>query len=142
VWKEAIRENIQLICVLRTPYVTVHVPIGAHIAGRISRILMSWATAGLLSSLPSWVSRTASRRLFLGFILGVSFSWSFTAFKAVYQRRKEERRTAHYSPKPIELRSDEVVRGVTGLIGEQADQFPCLSGFYFRVHRQYTSCED
>ena len=84
---------------------------------------MSWANTGLLSSLQAWVSRTTSRSLFLGFILGFSFSWSF---KTILQRRKQERHIPHFSPKPIELRSDEIVHGVTGLIGERNNTLTLL----------------
>jgi cysteine synthase A len=52
----------------------------------------------------------------LGFVLGFSFSWSYTALRTLFQQRKKEH-LQHFTPKPIELRSDDVVHGVTGLIG-------------------------
>ncbi|KAF9497988.1 PALP-domain-containing protein [Pleurotus eryngii] len=72
---------------------------------------------------PSWISRinvpspTAIRQILYGVILGVSLSIASTSLAVYYQARKRERRAAQYQPRPIELRREEVLSGVTGLIG-------------------------
>ncbi|KAJ8695927.1 Cysteine synthase 2 [Pleurotus ostreatus] len=72
---------------------------------------------------PSWISRinvpspTAIRQILYGVILGVSLSIASTSLAVYYQARKRERLAAQYQPRPIELRRDEVLSGVTGLIG-------------------------
>ncbi|KAL4267438.1 Cysteine Synthase/Cystathionine Beta-Synthase [Pleurotus pulmonarius] len=71
----------------------------------------------------SWMSRinvpspTAIRQILYGVILGVSLSIASTSLAVYYQARKRERLAAQYQPRPIELRRDEVLSGVTGLIG-------------------------
>ncbi|KAF4567252.1 hypothetical protein EYR40_006249 [Pleurotus pulmonarius] len=71
----------------------------------------------------SWISRinvlspTAIRQILYGVILGVSLSIASTSLAVYYQARKRERLAAQYQPRPIELRRDEVLSGVTGLIG-------------------------
>ncbi|KAF8160706.1 tryptophan synthase beta subunit-like PLP-dependent enzyme [Crassisporium funariophilum] len=80
---------------------------------------MSWiSTAGF--ALPSWLqwpSRSTARHVLIGVLLGFSFSLTSTSLAFYYQQRKKDRQAKHFSPRPIELRSDEVVRGVVGLIG-------------------------
>lgn len=57
------------------------------------------------------------RHIFYGVIIGVSLSLTSTSLALYYERRKRERRIEHFEPRPIELRSDEVLEGVTGMIG-------------------------
>jgi len=74
----------------------------------------------LVEYLPNWLhwpSRSTSRHVLIGILLGFSFSLSSTSFALYYQKKKRDREASHFSARPIELRSDEVVRGVTGLIG-------------------------
>ncbi|KAJ3996968.1 tryptophan synthase beta subunit-like PLP-dependent enzyme [Lentinula boryana] len=79
-----------------------------------------WLTAGNL--LPSWYkppSQSSLRYLFYGIILGFSFSLTSTSLALFFQARRRQRLAAkdQFEPRPIELRSDEVLKGVTGLIG-------------------------
>jgi hypothetical protein len=57
------------------------------------------------------------RFLVYGILLGFSFSLTATSF-ALYSREKRRREIAsRFTPRPIELRSDEIADGVAGLIG-------------------------
>ncbi|KAJ4479181.1 tryptophan synthase beta subunit-like PLP-dependent enzyme [Lentinula aciculospora] len=72
--------------------------------------------------LPSWYkppSQSSLRYLFYGILLGLSFSLTSTSLALFFQARRRRRLAAHdhFEPRPIELRSDEVLNGVTGLIG-------------------------
>ncbi|KAJ7665737.1 PALP-domain-containing protein [Mycena rosella] len=65
--------------------------------------------------------RTA-RPLVLGIVLGVSLSISSSAVVQYFQRRRRrialsQSQTSELESRPIELRSDEVLNGITGLIG-------------------------
>ncbi|KAJ3984234.1 PALP-domain-containing protein [Lentinula detonsa] len=71
---------------------------------------------------PSWYkppSQSSLRYLFYGIILGFSFSLTSTSLALFFQARRRQRLAAkdQFEPRPIELRSDEVLKGVTGLIG-------------------------
>ncbi|TFK44300.1 PALP-domain-containing protein [Crucibulum laeve] len=80
---------------------------------------MSWVSS-LGSKLPSWLhwpSRSTARHVIYGVIIGFSLSLTSTSIALYYQQRKRERISKKFTPRPIELRSDEVVSGVTGLIG-------------------------
>lgn len=61
------------------------------------------------------------RQLVYGFLLGLSLSLTSTSLAYLYQTRRRKRLQAQaplqFDPRPIELRNDEVVGGVTGLIG-------------------------
>ncbi|KAN0091501.1 Tryptophan synthase beta subunit-like PLP-dependent enzyme [Tylopilus felleus] len=60
----------------------------------------------------------AIRQLTYGILIGFTLSLSATSIARYYsERRKQERLEKQTSFRPIELRSDEIVRGVTGLIG-------------------------
>ena len=61
---------------------------------------------------------TAIRQISYGVLIGFTLSLSATSI-AHYcsERRRQERLEKQTSSRPIELRSDEIVRGVTGLIG-------------------------
>ncbi|KAE9386770.1 PALP-domain-containing protein [Gymnopus androsaceus JB14] len=79
---------------------------------------MAWSAIGNL--LPRWIKAPSPanlRHLFYGIILGFSLSLTSTSLALFYQARRKERLNAHFEPRPIELRSDEVLSGVTGLIG-------------------------
>ncbi|KIM78831.1 hypothetical protein PILCRDRAFT_792674 [Piloderma croceum F 1598] len=65
----------------------------------------------------SWLSPWIPRHLLYGIIIGVSLSLSSTSLALFYQSRKRDRVAAQFDPRPIELRSDEILSGVTGLIG-------------------------
>ncbi|KAH9991801.1 PALP-domain-containing protein [Russula vinacea] len=66
----------------------------------------------------SWVpSPSTVRHLFYGILIGFSLSFATTSAITAYRKREEDGATMRVSPRPIELRSDEVLDGVTGLIG-------------------------
>ncbi|KAI0929848.1 hypothetical protein AcV5_006703 [Taiwanofungus camphoratus] len=70
--------------------------------------------------LPSWVhlpTPSTARHVFYGILIGVSLSLTSTSVALYYQERKRERLSRQFEARPIELRSDEVIKGVTGLIG-------------------------
>lgn len=67
-----------------------------------------------LFNLPNAAIRQVSYGILIGFTLSVSVT-SITHYFA--ERRRQDRLQKQTSFRPIELRSDEIVRGVTGLIG-------------------------
>ncbi|KAJ3923706.1 tryptophan synthase beta subunit-like PLP-dependent enzyme [Lentinula edodes] len=78
-----------------------------------------WPTIGnILSSSYKPSSQSSFRHLLYGIILGFSLSWTSTSLALFFRARRERLATHdHFEPRPIELRSDEVLSGVTGLIG-------------------------
>ena len=81
--------------------------------------MVGW-TSKLTESLFSWTQwplRTATRHVLIGILLGFSFSITSTSIAVFFQRRKKERQLQQFTLRPIELRSDEIVSGVSGLIG-------------------------
>ncbi|PSR70983.1 hypothetical protein PHLCEN_2v13159 [Hermanssonia centrifuga] len=69
---------------------------------------------------PSWfhLPRPSTvRLLFYGILLGFSLSVTSTSLALYFQKRRRDLTNAQFKPSPIDLRSDEVVNGVTGLIG-------------------------
>ena len=84
---------------------------------------MSWLSNTRLTNLPSWLpSRNTARHILIGVLLGFSFSIASTSFALYYYypRRRKDRLVSNFTPRPIELRSDEIVKGVSGLIGMQS----------------------
>lgn len=68
----------------------------------------------------SWLpSPSAARHIFYGILIGVSLSFSSTSLALYYhnKRREDAEKAVESVPRPIELRSDEILDGVTGLIG-------------------------
>lgn len=59
-----------------------------------------------------------TRDLVIGLILGITVSLSSTSLALLAQGWRRRRAIAKIPPRPIELRSDEVVSGVIGLIGD------------------------
>ncbi|KIJ06391.1 hypothetical protein PAXINDRAFT_103387, partial [Paxillus involutus ATCC 200175] len=60
----------------------------------------------------------AIRQVSYGILIGFTLSVSVTSIARYWRdRKREERLENQFSLRPIELRSDEIVRGVTGLIG-------------------------
>ncbi|KAF9227064.1 PALP-domain-containing protein [Gyrodon lividus] len=60
----------------------------------------------------------AIRQVSYGILIGFTLSISATSIAHYWsERKREERLENQFSLRPIELRSDEIVRGVTGLIG-------------------------
>src|SRR4051794_38285340 len=58
-----------------------------------------------------------TRDLVLGLFLGFTFSLSSASLALYWQQRRRRKAVARTVPRPIQLRSDEVVHGVVGLIG-------------------------
>jgi cysteine synthase A len=70
--------------------------------------------------IPSWIrwpSPSTARHVLYGVLIGFSLSLTSTSFALYIQSRRRQRLAAKFEPRPIELRSDEVLSGVTGLIG-------------------------
>ncbi len=73
-----------------------------------------------LPNLPSWLaspSRPTLRHILYGVFLGFSLSITSTSLAVIFERRKRERINARFEARPIEIRSDDILSGVTGLIG-------------------------
>ena len=84
--------------------------------------LLHWVS----SKLPSWLRlppRATARHIFYGIIIGFSLSLTSTSIALWYQERKQERLSKQFEARPIELRSDEILNGVTGLIGVHCSGF-------------------
>ncbi|KAI0246456.1 PALP-domain-containing protein [Lactifluus subvellereus] len=66
----------------------------------------------------SWIpSPSTARHLFYGILIGFSLSIASTSVVSAYRKRKGDSSAVRANLYPIELRSDEVLDGVTGLIG-------------------------
>ncbi|EJD02637.1 PALP-domain-containing protein [Fomitiporia mediterranea MF3/22] len=69
----------------------------------------------------TWTARTGVGRLLLGILIGVSLSLSTASLYKFYGTRRkskgQELPDLSFSQRPIEVRTDEIVKGVSGLIG-------------------------
>ena len=76
-------------------------------------------TMGLSAMLLSHISdKSAARQLSYGVLVGVALSLATSSLLQYYNRKKRENTLlSSFDSRPIELRSDEVVDGVVGLIG-------------------------
>ena len=73
----------------------------------------------------SWVpSPSTARHLFYGILIGFSLSIASTSVVSAYRKRRDLSVVENTGPRPIELRSDEILDGVTGLIGTRPAQHP------------------
>lgn len=68
----------------------------------------------ILNRIPA---RSTARHIFYGVLVGLALSLTTTSVISFYRERKRKRLPPTFEPRPIELRGDEVVDGVTGLIG-------------------------
>ena len=59
-----------------------------------------------------------SRQLYVGLAFGFTLSLSSTSLALWFADRRRRKATSKIPPRPIELRQDEVVNGVIGLIGQ------------------------
>ena len=64
-----------------------------------------------------------TRDLIIGLLLGITVSLSSTSLALLAQEWRRRRAMARLPPRPIELRSDEIVSGVLGLIGESGSEW-------------------
>ena len=62
-------------------------------------------------------SRTALKHILYGVFIGFYLSITSRAFLQYYEARKKRRELAEIDFRPIELRRDDVLNGVVGLIG-------------------------
>ncbi|KAI0663372.1 PALP-domain-containing protein [Cubamyces menziesii] len=62
-------------------------------------------------------SKSTNKYIFYGVLVGLALSLTTSSVLEYLQERKRKRADLTFEPRPIELRSDEVVDGVTGLIG-------------------------
>lgn len=84
-----------------------------------------------------------TRQLLYGVLLGFSLSVTSTSLALYFQERKRQRVQEQFEPRPIELRSDEVVDGVTGLIGRSlGNKFVNIQHGADRNYREYSIGED
>ncbi|KAI1795520.1 PALP-domain-containing protein [Ganoderma leucocontextum] len=70
--------------------------------------------SSIIDKLPT---ASSTRQLFYGALVGIALSLTTTSVNNYFQERKQKIATGAFEPRPIELRSDEVVDGVAGLIG-------------------------
>lgn len=61
--------------------------------------------------------RRFNRDLVIGLVVGITVSLSSTSLALLVQEWRRKKAISRIPPRPIELRSDEVVDGVIGLIG-------------------------
>jgi cysteine synthase A len=80
----------------------------------------------------SWVpSPSSARHLFYGILIGFSLSFASTSVISAYRKRRGDDATQGADLRPIELRSDEILDGVTGLIGAWSSSRPESLGLRF-----------
>ena len=90
-----------------------------------------------------WTTRTSDlpgrHLLFLGLVLGLSLGLSSSSVLSRYGSRKKNNKSqdlADLPPRPIEVRTDEIVSGISGLIGSNLHCCaPC--DYYSRRDRKY-----
>lgn len=75
---------------------------------------MDWFQA--IEHWPHSLQRSTLKHVFYGILIGFSLSYTSTSFVRLLESRKRKR-VETFQFRPIELRSDEIVSGVTGLIG-------------------------
>ncbi len=82
--------------------------------------------------LPAWdiwdrlkLPRRFTRDLVIGLLLGITLSLSSTSLALLTQGWRRRKAILKIPPRPIELRSDEIVDGVIGLIGRLFTAFKC-----------------
>jgi cysteine synthase len=84
--------------------------------------MFSWLSARL-ESISSKAHSLLTQQLFYGILIGFSLSVTSTSLALYFQERRRERIQNQFEARPIELRSDEVIDGVTGLIGMMPQSF-------------------
>ncbi|KAL9711519.1 Cysteine synthase 2 [Leucoagaricus gongylophorus] len=65
----------------------------------------------------NWLSQPRIRHTFYGAIIGISLSYTTFSFTRYLKLCRQRRQVEIFEARPIELRSDEIVSGATGLIG-------------------------
>lgn len=67
--------------------------------------------------------QTPARQLVLGIVIGISLSLTSATLVQDYRARRRKEQVPEFSERPIELRSDEILDGVAGLVGECVVEF-------------------
>ncbi|KAL4249030.1 Cysteine Synthase/Cystathionine Beta-Synthase [Abortiporus biennis] len=77
-----------------------------------------------MSTLSAWMhswfhfpKASTARHFFYGIILGFSLSITSTSLALYFQDRRRKQLEKRFEPRPIEIRCDEIIHGVAGLIG-------------------------
>lgn len=86
--------------------------------------MLSWLSSKL-DAASTRFHALVTRQLVYGVLLGFSISVTSTSLALYFQQRRQERIQEQFEPRPIELRSDEIIDGVTGLIGQAAPVLTC-----------------
>ena len=84
----------------------------------------------ILNRLPD---RSPPRSLFYGIFIGLALSLTTSSVVTYFRQRQRKRLSSNFEPRPIELRSDEVVDGVTGLIGMYCPCFIDIQSTYCKL---------
>lgn len=69
------------------------------------------------SVLAKFSTGSSAKQLFYGVLVGIALSLTTSSVNNYLQERRRKNATLSFEPRPIELRSDEVVDGIAGLIG-------------------------
>lgn len=65
-----------------------------------------------------WFSNPVARHIAYGILIGFTLSVTSTSISSYWRRRRrQDLSQEQFDFRPIELRSDEILNGVTGLIG-------------------------
>lgn len=84
---------------------------------------MAWYTGALTLFSAHWerarnrLPSRLTRDLVIGLVLGITLSLSSTRLALIAQEYRRKRAVQRIPKRPIELRSDEIVHGVVGLVG-------------------------
>lgn len=96
---------------------------------------MAWTDVATQWWARTRISGRFTRDLVIGLVVGVTLSLSSTSLALLFQNYRRKRAISRIPPRPIELRSDEIVDGVIGLIGTP---LTCEA----HVDREYSSDSD
>lgn len=78
-------------------------------------------TSNLLKAISAPLPRSRSLSVLLGIFIGISISLSSSSLRQYLRRKREERENRYLetiTQRPIEIRSDEILKGISGLVGE------------------------
>lgn len=81
---------------------------------------MAWLPTVQLSQWVHFPSPSTAKHVLYGIFIGFMLSAASTTIALDYQERKRKHAERQFKARPIEIRSDEIAGGVTGLIGLSA----------------------
>lgn len=86
----------------------------------VSLFCISCMSSSVLARLGEWLRPPArlGRDLYIGVLIGVSLTLSTTSVALHFRSRRNGAERRDYEPTPIDIVRNEVVQGVTGLVGE------------------------